>query len=205
MNHRSNLIDLEFETARLGELLEQQAPEDAIEAECDRVCMQYFGYTRHELTQQVPAIPLAGLDEWYYDEVLDLGERHGFDFREKKGSREHSIYRDVGYVVEQWVYIAEMLIAKECGFFPSTFEEIATVKMNREARVFEEAIRREKQKPRRESLELAKVFGERPREIKPGTIVATPVKGKGAKPGREVRIEVRSRDRRPLPMPPKKP
>lgn len=206
MTRWSTLIDLEHETAHLGELIEQEAPGEAIEAEFDLRSIQYFGFTRHELKEQVPRVVLSGLEDWYFEEVMDLGQRHGFDFEEKAGKEEISIYDDGGYVVPQWVYFAEMLIAKECGFFPTTQDEISAVKLNREARRFEEELRRQRQRPRPEDAEREQVFGKPVREIKPGSIVArvTMNREKSTRSVREVRVEVRPRDRRFSHEPPKR-
>jgi hypothetical protein len=193
------------ETADLGDLIEKEAPDEVIEAEFDRRCMQYFGFARHELTDSVPAVVLSGLEDWYYEEVLHLGQRHGFDFRDKARNEELSMSDDVWNVIPQWPYFAEMLIAKECGYFPSTSVELATMKLNRDTRRFEEEMRRQRQQPRPEILEREQVFGKRQRDIKPGTIVAPLAKGKGTKGAREIRIEVRPRDRRPPSGPSKRP
>lgn len=197
MSRWSTLVDLEYETAYLGELIENGAPDEVIEAEFDRRCMLHFGFTRGELTSSVPPVVLSGFEDWYYEEVLNIGQRHGFDFRDKVRNEEISMFEEVWNVIPQWVYFAEMLIAKECGYFPSTPVEIASVKLNRDARRFEEQMRRDRQKPRPEILEREQVFGKRQRDIKPGTIVAPLTKGNGTRGPREIRIEVRPRDRRP--------
>ena len=197
MNRWNTLIDLEHETAYLGELVEKEAPEHLINQEFDRVCLEYFKYTIHELTDRVPEAVLSGFDDWSYEEIIALGARHNFDFAEKAGDEKLSMYDDSGFVIAQWEYFAEMLIAKECGYFPSTPEEIIAVNLTRDARRFEDHVRRERQKPRPEILEREQVFGKRQRDIKAGTIVAPLAKGKGTKGPREIQIEIRSRDRRP--------
>lgn len=205
MDRPANLIDLEHETAYFGELIEKEAPQHAIDAEFDRLCMEHFRYIRSELTGQVPAAVLCDLDSWSYEEVLNLGYRHGFDFAEKAGKEEYFLDRHVRYVIVQWVYFAEMLIAKECGYFPTSPEDVTAVKLNRDARRFEEHVRRERQKPRTEALEREQVFGKDERTLRPGTIVAPGSKGKDSRGIREIRVEVRPRDRRPPHGPPKRP
>lgn len=197
MSRWSTLIDLEHETVRLDELIAQGAPDQAIEEEFDRCCMLYFDFTRHELTQEVSRVVLSGLYDWGYYQILDLGERHGFDFADKAMNEELSQFDLYRYPIYSWMYFAEMLIAKECGFFPTTQDEIGTVKLNRDARRFEEELRRQRQRPRPEDAERERVFGKAVREIKPGSIVARMNKGKGTSSVREVRIEVRPRGRRP--------
>lgn len=205
MDRPGNLIDLEHETAYFGELIEKGAPQYVIDAEFDRLCMEHFKYTRSELTGEVPAVVLRDLDSWKYEEALNLGDRHGFDFAEKAGDEEEFLDEDAGYVIEQWVYFAEMLIAKECGYFPTRPEDVTAVKLNRDARRFEEHIRRERQRPRTEAVERERVFGKPERSLKPGTIVTPATKGKNSRGGREIIVEVRPRDRRPPHSPPKRP
>lgn len=192
------VIDLEKETAFLGALIEQNAPGREIEAEADLQCRRYLGFTRTELTEQVPQSVLGGLDDWAYEEIIWLGLRHGFDFCHKADTSELPPDFDGGCVIDQWVYFAEVLIAKECGFFPTDPADLARIKLDREAAKFQDVLRRQKQRPRTDHLEREKVFGPTI-NIKPGVIIAPKAKGKDARGQREVRVEVLPRRGRSSP------
>ena len=191
------LIDLAHETAYFEKLIEDDAPDAQIEAEFDRLCMQYFKYTRSELTGEVPRVVLSGLDDWCYDEIIDLGARHGFDFGDRAGDRRVQGPYDSDYVILQWVYFAEMLIAKECGYFPTTSDEVAKVKLDREATKFQAELRRQRQRPREDALERDQVFGKDIRTLKPGMISPLNLKGKNRTGRGEVKVEVIHRRRLP--------
>ena len=197
MTNWTNLIDLEHETQYFEELLERDAPDEFVKAEYDRLCMCYFGFTKEELNGQVPQIVMDDFENWYFEEVINLGQRHGFDFEEKKGDKQVTRFFDGGYVVGQSAYFAEMLIAKECGFFPSTPDELATVKLERQAKEFQAELLRQRQRPKQDARERAEVFGEGSPKLRAGMITAPVGKGKDGR-SRTVSVEVIPSRRVPL-------
>lgn len=199
MSRWSTLIDLEHETAYFGSLIDQEASDELIEKEFDRLSLMYFGYTRKELKEQVPLVVLGGFEEWYYEEIIELGARHGYDFADKASNKEIGFTENGFFVISQWMYFAEMLIAKECGFFPTTTDEIVKVKLDRDAKKFQNELLRQRQRPSEYDQERERVFG--PSSIREGTIITPKTKHKPSI-GREIKVEViRRRSSGPLQSP----
>ncbi|MCJ2030742.1 hypothetical protein MKK50_15305 [Methylobacterium sp. J-043] len=157
MLYTRNTYRFEIEAAHFIELLDTDAPETSVAAAFDKLCMTHFGYTRAELVEPVPCAVLSGLDDWSYEEVLALGQRHGCDFRDLIEDVE--LDPDYGVLPTGWEFWAEMLIAKEAGLLPTTSEQRMKVKFDRDAKQFQELARRQRARPAVDPNEAERVFG----------------------------------------------
>jgi hypothetical protein len=146
-DHR--LTRLSEKTNFLFALEKARASQDEITAAFDQLCYVLFGFVEDELLASLTPSDEQWLDGCYYEDVVELGMRNGYDFED---------CRTEDGLCACWYGLAYMLLAKEKGLFPTTEEQLNAVSLRREAARFAIKNRSDRQRPR-DDRELTKVFG----------------------------------------------